>query len=297
MSDMPYLGEAMALLTAVTWAVAVILFKKSGETVHPIALNLFKNVLAVILFIPTIYAVGQTLFYPAPVGEYLLLAASGVLGIGISDTLFFVCLNKLGAGLTAIVECLYGPFIIALSMAWLGESLTAGQMIGVAMIVLAVLAGTSKKGSGHVSRRDVMLGMAAGVLALATMAVGIVMIKPLLNRSPLLWVTEIRLIAGIITLLLVLAVHPRRRRIIGSVGGVRQWGYTFSGSFVGAYLAMLFWISGMKFTQASIAAALNQSNNIFIFILAALLLREPINRLRVAGIVLGVAGSLLIIFA
>ena len=135
------------------------------------------------------------------------------------------------------------------------------------------------------------------ILAMATMAVGIVMIKPLLNRSPLLWVTEIRLAAGILFLVLYLAWHPRRRAIIGSVGSVRHWGYTFWGSFAGAYLSMILWISGMKFTQASIAAALNQSNNIFIFVLAAIFLKEPINRQRVAGIVLGVAGSFLVIFA
>jgi drug/metabolite transporter (DMT)-like permease len=53
---------------------------------------------------------------------------------------------------------------------------------------------------------------------------------------------------------------------------------------------------GMKYTQASIAAALNQSNNVFIFILAALFLKEPINQQRLVGIILAVTGSFLVIF-
>ena len=69
-----------------------------------------------------------------------------------------------------------------------------------------------------------------------------------------------------------------------------------SGSFAGGYLAMVFWLAGMKFTFASIAAALNQTSNIFVFIFAALLLKEKVTAVRVAAIVLGVGGALLVTF-
>jgi drug/metabolite transporter (DMT)-like permease len=295
-TSIPYLGEGVALLTALAWGFAVILFKKSGEKVHPIALNLFKNTLAGLLFIPTIYLFGQSLFYPASTNDYLLLLASGALGIGISDTLFFKCLNLLGAGLTAIVDCLYSPSIIILSMLWLGESLSLGQTIGVVMIISAVLAVTGKAGAGPVSRHDLMWGIIYGAVAMGVMAVGIVMIKPLLERSPLVWVTEIRLLGGLIVLAVALALHPGRRSILASIGSVRGWGYTLGGSLVGAYLSMILWLAGMKLTQASVAAALNQSSNVFIFVFAALFLKEPLTRRRLVGIGLGVAGSLLVTF-
>jgi drug/metabolite transporter (DMT)-like permease len=50
----------------------------------------------------------------------------------------------------------------------------------------------------------------------------------------------------------------------------------------------------MKFTQASTAAALNQTSSIFVFIFAALLLKEKITTARLIGIVLGVAGTFLV---
>ena len=43
------IGEFYSLSSAFIWAVAVILFKKSGESLNPFALNLFKNVLALTL--------------------------------------------------------------------------------------------------------------------------------------------------------------------------------------------------------------------------------------------------------
>ena len=119
----PYLGETFALLAALVWAFAVILFKKSGETVHPLALNLFKNALAAGLFLPTMAIFGETLARQAPASDYLLLLLSGALGIGIGDAMFFKSLNCIGAGLWSIVSCLYSPFIISLSMIWLGERL------------------------------------------------------------------------------------------------------------------------------------------------------------------------------
>jgi len=241
----PHFGEILAILTAITWAMAVILFKKSGEKIHPI---------------------------------------------------FFKSLNYLGAGMHAIVNCLYAPSIIGLSVLWLGESMTALQIVGAAMIVSAVLAATTKKGQGNLSRHNLFWGIFWGVIATGTAAVGIVMIKTLLERSPLLWVTEIRLIGGIIILLLVLMLNPNRRKLILSLKSGGHRGYMISSSFIGAYLAMMLWLAGMKYTTASIASALNQTANIFIFAFAALLLREPINLQRVIGILLGVAGALLVTF-
>ncbi len=295
--NMPYMGEMLALLTAVVWAFAVILFKKSGESVHPVALNLFKNSLAVILFIPTIFIFGETLFYDAPVGDYALLLISGALGIGIADTLFFKSLNILGAGLSAIVDCLYSMFIILLSFIFLAESMGFFQIFGALLIISAVLTAANKKGSAHLTRKELMTGIMWGALAMFTTAVGLVMIKQLLDRSPLFWVVEIRLVGGMLVLILALLFRSDRMPVLKTLKGNGGWKYTVSSSFVGAYLAMIFWLAGMKYTQASVAAALNQTTTVFIFIFAALLLKEPINKIRIIGIILAMAGSVLVTFS
>ena len=40
------LGITLALTCAITWSLAVVLFKKSGDSLHPILLNLLKTLLA-----------------------------------------------------------------------------------------------------------------------------------------------------------------------------------------------------------------------------------------------------------
>ncbi len=294
--SIPYLGETIALATAFIWAIAVILFKKSGETVHPIGLNLFKDVLAVILLLPTAWLFHETLNPAVPASDYWLLLFSGALGIGVSDTFFFMCLNRIGAGLTAIVDCFYSPSIIGLSILWLGESLSFWQIIGTVLIISAILTATHHQGNHSIKKRDLILGIIFGILAMVTVAISIVSVKPLLERSSLIWVSEIRLIGGVIILLLVLTFHPARRKIVSSVISIRSWGYTLSGSFVGAYIALVFWLGGMKYTQASEAAALNQTSSIFIFLLAAIFLKEAITLRRIIGIMLAVSGAFMVMF-
>ena len=291
-----FLGETLALMAAVVWALAVVCFKKSGEFVHPIGLNVFKNVLAAVLFVPTAWIFGETLLRQVPGEEYVMFLVSGALGIGISDTLFFKSLNVLGAGRSAIVDCLYSPSIIGLSLIWLGESLGVWEIVGVIMIVSAVLSILVEHQSVPAERSHVILGVLWGVLAMVTMAVGIVMIKPLLERSPLIWATEIRLLGGLAVLAVALFLHPARLVIMKSIGHPQRWGYLVSGSFAGAYLSMVLWLAGMKYTQASTAAALNQTSNIFVFIFAGMLLKEKITLVRTVAIILGVLGALLVTF-
>jgi drug/metabolite transporter (DMT)-like permease len=291
-----YLGESFALVTALVWALAVILFKKSGEAVHPIGLNVFKNLLAGLLLIPTAWFFGESIFRDAPFEEYAMLLVSGALGIGIADTLFFKSLNTIGAGLTAVVDCLYSPFVITMSLIWLGESLTWFQLFGATLIISAVLSILLEKHATVSDKKRIYWGVFWGALGMLFNAVGIVMIKPLLTRSPLFWATEWRILGGLMVLIVALAMHPRRRAILASIKSRRQWGYTISGSLVGTYVAMVLWLAGMKYAQASVAAALNQTSNIFVFVFAALILKEKITPVRLAAIVLGVAGAVLVTF-
>jgi drug/metabolite transporter (DMT)-like permease len=293
--EIPYFGEILALTTAIIWSFSVILFKKSGETVHPLGLNLFKNTLTLLLVPPTMLLFGQRLFLAAPLDDYLLLMISGLLGIGIADTLFFKSLNLLGAARSAIVDCTYSPVIIVLSIFWLGESLTFAQVAGALLIISAILAIGREKGLVEITRKQLIIGILTGTTAMVANGISIVMIKRLLERSPVLWAIEIRLIGATVGLLAHLASHPGRKNVIQSVLEMKSWKYMIPGSILGTYLALMFWIGGMKYAPASVASALNQTSNIFIFILAALFLKERITIYKVAGIIMAVAGVFLVI--
>jgi len=290
----PHLGETLSAASALVWAVAVILFRVCGRTVPALAMSFFKNVLAVLLLLLTLAVLGLPLLPPLPIKHYALMLLSGVIGVAISDTLFFVALNKLGAELTAIVDCAYAPFVIGLSFLFLGERINPVQSGGVVLIVAAVLMISGRKTEALIPRRDLRTGVALGVLSMFISAAGIVIMKPLLAGDSLVWAGLVRTVGGAVSLAVVLAFHPKRRAILAPLASGRTLTLLVPATVLSAYLSMVLWMGGMKYTQASIASALNQLNTIFIFILAAIFLKEKITPLKLICVALAFAGAMLV---
>ncbi len=295
MTGIPRLGELSALAAALSWSLAVILFRRTGERVSAFALNLFKCALALILFGATLFLFRQFPERPIAARDWVLLAASGALGIGLSDTLLLMTLNRVGATLQAIVATSYSPSIILLSVLFLGERLTLVQGAGVLVILAAVfsvsLAGGPGGGrEGAVPRRQLVAGILLGLTATAAQAVSIVMVKPLLEELPLIWANCWRLLGGLAAMVLVLPLVPARMRRLSTLADRRVWPMMIGASVLGTYVSLLFWLGGMKYTQASIASVINQTSTLWTFALAALLLKEPVTARRVVALALGVAG-------
>lgn len=293
------LGAILSLCAAFFWAGAVILYKKSGEVFSPVSLNIYKSVVALILISLTMLILEIPFFPDKPLNDWLLLAISGFFGITLSDLFFFMALNRLGAGLVAIVECLYLPSVIFFSFLLLGESLTTGAMIGGFLIFAAVFVGSlsrTKLPDPSVIKKSAWSGILMGCLAMVLVALGIVIIKELLDRTDILWANFVRVGAGTASLLAYLFCHPKRKTYLRELRFSKTWFMALPASVSGNYLALICWVGGMKYTTASQAAILNQMSTIFIFILAALFLKEPITGPKTLAIILAVTGAGLTIF-
>lgn len=293
--NLVFLGKLFALGSALIWAVAVILFRISGRTVHPLGLNLVKSLLSCVLLVPTIWLLNQPLLPPLPVKSYGLLLLSGIIGIALSDTLLFESLNRLGASLSAIVSCSYSPFVIIMASLFLLESMTLWQLVGVAFIIAAVVMISHRNGINAIPQKDLLLGIILGLLAMFAMAVSIILMKPILTHSSILWATLIRTLGGTALLFLVINIHSRRRKIIQSVFSSENWKPMLSGSFLGGYAALIAWMAGMKYTTVSEASVLNQMNSVFIFALGVILLKEPATPKKVLALGTAFCGVILVL--
>ena len=294
------LGSIFALTSAFFWASAVILFKKSGEVFSPVSLNIYKNFVALILISLTMLILNIPFFPDKPINDWLLLALSGFLGITLADLFFFMSLNRLNASLFAIVECLYLPSVIFFSFIFLGEDLNTGAIIGGILILSAVVVGSMRKKNPPDKKssenRVLVSGIIIGCFSIIFMAIGIVIIKELLEHTDVFWATLVRLAAGTVSLFIIVLFHPKRKLYINELKFSKAWLIALPASVTGNYLALLCWMAGMKYTTASRAAILNQMSTIFIFILAAIFLKEKITKNKSMAIVLALAGACLTIF-
>lgn len=290
-------GELLAITSALFWAVAVILFRLTGRSVRPLSLNLFKIILCSGLLVVTSLILREPLLPDVPLKTTIILLLSGAIGIGIADTLYFASLNRLGAGLSAIVNCTYSPLVIGLAMVFLGERMSLLQVLGVGLIVGAVLIiSRGNNTAPHKKRKDLYMGIVLGVSAMFVMAVSIILMKPYLPEVPVVWATLVRTLGGLILLVGVLGSRRQRGSYAKEILEKRNWKLLASSSIFGGYLAYTAWMGGMKYTLASTAAALNQMSTVFIFILAVVLIREKATAGKILALALAVGGVTLVTF-
>ncbi len=289
-----HIGQINALLAAFTWAFALIFFKLTEGHYHPLAMNLFKNILGVLLLLVTIPLFGETWaeLREHPVEEAYILLISGFLGIALADTVFFYSLNMIGVSLFAIVDCTYSPIVLLVSWMMISETLALPHYVGGALILSAVFISTRHPPPAGRTRRQIVVGMLLGVFSISLMAVGIVMAKPVLAVAnyPLMWAVAIRMSAGTVSLAAMILASPKRREMLQVFRPSKLWWYLIPGSFLGAYLSMIFWVAGFKYTGASVAAVLNQTSMIFAIILAVLILKEKMTGRKLAAVLLAAAG-------
>jgi drug/metabolite transporter (DMT)-like permease len=283
------IGEAMALGSAAAWAVGVILARQLGVHLPPLTLNLLKNGLVLCVLAPVAMLLYAGAWPVMPVRDMLIVLASGVIGIALADTLYFRALNELGAGRMGVIGNLYSPLVLLLGFVFLDERLGGMQWLGFALVAGGVLL-ISIPARGQAARpQHTLRGILLGLLAIALMAVAIVMVKRTLETQPLLWVTLLRL-CGAMAGLLFLASLPSMRQRMRFVPRDVAWHRLVLAALVGQGLSMVLWLGGYKFTSASVAAILNESASVFLVVLAALWLREPMGRRAFVGVLLTFSG-------
>ena len=288
------MGEILALSCAVFWAFAVIFIKRAGESVAPFPLNLFRVLFSLPLFLVTLGIRRQPLFPPAPAQDYLILAASGIIAIAIADTLFHWSLNRVGAGITAIVDTFYSPMMVLFAFLLLDERIDLRDFIGMALIMSAVLLSGTLTPPAGCTRRKLLEGIALGMLGLALLSFGIVIAKPVLNHSSVLWAAFFRQAASGVALLAATLVSPRRREYLAVLKPNRSWKWMVPGTILGSYLSLICWIGGMKYTLASISGILTQTSTVFILVLSVFFLHERMTKRKLLSAMLAFSGVLLV---
>lgn len=302
------MGELAAIFCALTWAAAVILFRRSGASLSPLSLNLFKNSLALILFALTTLAASVDARWPlgalwpegASGAHVVALLVSGALGLGLADTLFLAALNRLGAGRTAVIECLYSPFValFALAHPGLDESLHPSFFVGLGLIIAGVLLANRRSATEPKAppEKELGLGVLLGVISIAAMAVGIVIAKPALNDCPVLWSNVLRLLGGMIFIIPMAVLRKDRAEVFAVFRASAAWRSAVPAAFVGTYFGMIFWLAASKYADVTIASALSQTSAFFTLVFAARFLDEALTPSRFFAVALGFAGALSVLY-
>jgi drug/metabolite transporter (DMT)-like permease len=289
------LGYVSAVLTALFWANAVILFKKTSDSVAALPLNLLKTTVGLSLVSIT-YILLDRPPTDASLTDYWMLAGSGALGVGVADILVLRGLMLTGASRQAIIESVYSPSVVIMSYFMLGEVLAPLDAVGGALILSGVAIAGRAPADGLATRRDLVLGFAYGATAMLLMAFAIVAVKPILERLDLFFCTMIRLLGGFLAMV---CIAIGRGQLCATVREAfrpqRSMRYAIPGAILGTYLSIVLWVASFKYAPAGIAALLNQTSTIFIVLLAIAVLGERLTMRVAVAVAMCLSGSVLVL--
>ena len=284
------MGEFFAVACAAVWALAVVLFKRSGETLPAFELNLFKNLLGAALMLPTVLLIEGSALPEFSPRQWLIVLVSGIIGIAVADTWYLRALNLMGAARTGVVASLYSPFVVILSMLFLGEVMAGWQLAGFVLVLGGILLVTWRSNRMDVSLRALRLGVFHGAAAVLMMAIGIVMVKPILEGEHFFAIAGLRLAAGSVAMLMFAAVTGGFGRMIERYRQPQPWPTIVIASVLASYVSMILWLAGYRLAPASIASVLNETAAVFIVLFAWWMLGEALSPRRVLGAALTFGG-------
>jgi drug/metabolite transporter (DMT)-like permease len=127
------------------------------------------------------------------------------------------------------------------------------------------------------------------------MAVGVVMVKNILETRSFLWTVQVRMTGGIAGMLLYMALRGRFRSAWAQFRQPLPWPMIVAASLLATYISMLMWLASYSLIDASVSSVLNQSSNAWIVLLAWLLLGEYIGVRKLMGLLLTTAGVLIML--
>ncbi len=268
------LGELAALGAAFAWALASAVYAKLGKTLSPLLLNLSKGVVAVVLLTLTLALNAEPIPH-LPLMPLMALSLSGVIGIGLGDTLYFETLRCLGVRLTLLFGVLTPSITAVLALLLLQESLSRWAWVGMGLTLVGIAWVIQERNSNNaapVARKQMVRGITLGLLAVLIFAVSGLLSRVALAQTEVtpLWAALIRLSTGVASLMIVVLGKPKALKGWQQLGH-RAVGVPLAGAaFLGTYLGIWFQQIGFKYAPVGIAQTLLATSPLFILVMARL---------------------------
>ncbi len=128
------IGILSAFGAATSWTYACFIWRSQTQKYQSIDINLIKNIIAFLIFIPAFINLSST----TELKNILILLISGIIGIGLGDTFYLKSLQTIGTRKTLSVETL-SPLMAALSGEFfINENLTTKSWVGIFIVSISL---------------------------------------------------------------------------------------------------------------------------------------------------------------
>lgn len=140
------IGELAALGAALSWAIAPILYRQALLTTKPLSANIVRCTTNAAVLLAVLLLLGKVgVLASLPSSVLLISVVSGLVGLGIGDTLYLFGLKALGVSRAVPLAATYPLFSLVWAVVFLGHTLSAAAVVGTAVILAGIVLLTRQK--------------------------------------------------------------------------------------------------------------------------------------------------------
>lgn len=156
------------------------LYRKALQQAKPVSANIVRLTCTAAILLAFLVVLGKlSVAMNLPAGVVVLAGASGIIGLGVGDTLYMVSLRNIGVARTVPITCTYPLFTLLWATFLVGEPVTWPVVLGAVAIVSGVLllSYEPKTGNSETNRRDLFKGVAFALATAIMWSISITMIN------------------------------------------------------------------------------------------------------------------------
>ncbi|HBX70069.1 MAG TPA: EamA family transporter [Chloroflexi bacterium] len=293
-----YLGEIAALMTSLAFSLTSTMFTLAGRRVGSTTVNRIRLILAVLLLslIHWIW-LGSLLPLKADPQRWLWLGLSGIVGLVLGDAFLFQAFVWIGPRLSMLMMSL-APVIASL-VAWifLGETLTLGQIGGIALTLSGIAWVVLERGSNRQSpNRDYLRGILFGLGGATGQALGLVLAKNGLSGgfSPIS-ANLIRMLTAATTLWAITIFQRQARSAFVHLNANHRaiW-FLMAGTVTGPLIGVSLSLFAVQQSAVGVASTLMALPPVFLLPISYIVFKERFGWGAVAGTFVAMAGVALL---
>lgn len=250
------LGEIAGVITAFLWAFTALAFEDAAKKIGANNVNSLRLVLAVLYLSVTVYFLD--LDYQLSTEQIIWLAISGVIGLSLGDAFLFHAFQEIGSQISMLFMALAPVFATILAFIFLGEQLTAMNILGILTTIGGIVMVIFDPDS-IVARSISRKGLFFAIMAALGQGVGLIFAKKAFQLGEINgFVASFYriLFAALFTLPLMLLNQHMRRQLRSLTLRSRGTRSLLIGSIIGPYLGITFSLIAVKHTLVGIASTL-----------------------------------------
>lgn len=290
------IGEIAALVAALCWTFSAVLYRKALTETSPISANFIRCAGTSLILVLVFALIGRIhVFTSLPIHVVFLALVSGIIGLGLGDTLYMNSLEILGVARAVPLTCTYPLFSLVWAYFLGGEAVTLPVVCGALAIVFGIWVLSIEKqrrANDECEKRPLIIGIVQALLTAIVWSVSISMVNLAIKETAGLeqaYAINTLRIAAVAISLSALVPHGNVRLSIQKT----KWKTAvmlLAGGLIAIGLGWLFLTLSFIHIPESQAVPISSTTPLFSAVFGMIFLREKVTARIVIGSTMIVAG-------